>query len=121
MKKIAILGGLLAIVAALGAATLNTSAQAEDDGTEKIRIVERPGYFETHGNIFNRAAGKVVFEVDNKSGKDAGFVLTQPGRDPLVIGIKNGESGRLEVDLKPGSYEYYCPIIPTAKYPLTVQ
>lgn len=90
-------------------------------GKDTIRIVEKAGYFETHGNIFNRDAGPVVFEVQNDSGKDAGFVLARTGKDPLVITIENGKNGTLKTVLEPGEYEYYCPIIPTAKYPLSVK
>ena len=87
-----------------------------------IHIVEHPGYFETRGDIYNIDAGTYTFVVENRSGKDAGFVLARDGQDPLVIGIANGETGRLETTLESGaSYSYFCPIIPTAPYPLSVK
>ena len=93
-----------------------------------INIVERPGYFETHGDVFDIPAGKYKFVVKNLSGKDAGFVFNK-GRNNVatddtsmkVILIKNGEQGSIELNLSKGNYTYFCPIIPTPPYPLRVK
>lgn len=91
------------------------------DGAEVIKIIERPGYFETHGNVFQIQPGMYEFKVTNKAGKDAGFVLGREGESDQVIIIKEGETGSLKTELKTGKYVYYCPIIPTAHYSIIVK
>ena len=86
-----------------------------------IRVIEHAGYFETHGSTYGLEAGTYTFEVENRSGKDAGFVLAPAQGDPHVIGIAEGETGTLEVELGSGEFTYYCPLIPTPPYPLSVQ
>jgi hypothetical protein len=93
-----------------------------------ITIIERPGYFETHGDVFDISPGKYEIVVENRSGKDAGFVFNR-GRNNVttdntsleVILLKDGERGSINVDLSPGNYTYFCPIIPTPPYPLRVK
>ena len=121
MKLTTILASL-AIAGAVAVAAL-TSATSVEPAIEAntIHIVEHAGYFETKGQVYDIESGDYTFVINNRSGKDAGFVLARDGRDPLVVGIKNGETGRLETKLESGSYTYFCPIIPTAPYPLKVK
>ncbi len=100
---------------------------AEADG-KAVTVIERAGYFETHGNVFDIPGGKHKFVVKNMSGKDAGFVFNR-GRNNIaadktsmkVILIKNGEQGEITLNLTKGDYTYFCPIIPTPPYPLRVK
>lgn len=121
MKLSAILVSLSLVCVAC--VTALTSANAVEPAIEgnTIHIVEHAGYFETKGQVYNIESGDYTFVVNNRSGKDAGFVLAREGRDPLVVGIKNGETGRLETKLESGAYTYFCPIIPTAPYPINVK
>ena len=114
--------GALAVL--VGCALVNTEVQAEPgDGARPgvIRVIEHPGYFETLDGVFQIEGGTYTFEVDNQSGKDAGFVLAKEGEEPHVIVIEEGATGTLTVELSAGAYTYSCPLIPTPPYPLQVQ
>ena len=121
MKKIVTI-----IIALTGLWAMGSSAAA--DSTKTITIIERPGYFETQGNVFDIPAGKYKIIVKNMSGKDAGFVfnrgqnnVTTDKTSMKVILIKNGEQKSVTLKLNTGSYTYFCPIIPTPPYPLQVK
>lgn len=86
-----------------------------------IRIIQRPGYFETKGNVFNIKPGKYEFLVENQAQKDAGFIVTKNGQMLTEVFIKDGNCARVKLNLNPGNYTYYCPIIPTASYPIRVR
>lgn len=75
--------------------------------------------------------GKVQFEVANVDvDRQVGFVLVPQGKYDAADHIKaayvtapveEGSSSRTGiVDLKAGTYEYFCPLNPTPKYTLTV-
>ncbi|MCG8688475.1 MAG: cupredoxin domain-containing protein [Desulfobacterales bacterium] len=120
MKKLSAIGIILTAIFVI--------ATAANAGSQTITIIERPGYFETHGNVFDIPAGKYKFIVKNMSGKDAGFVfnkgqnnVTTNNSSMKVILIKNGEQGSFTVNLTKGNYTYFCPIIPTPPYPLRVK
>jgi hypothetical protein len=121
MKKIA----MIAIVFA-SLCFISTGVAADKSTT--ITVTERPGYFETQGNVFDIPAGKYTFVVKNLSGKDAGFVfnggqnnVTTDNTSMKVILLKNGEQGSFKINLSKGDYTYFCPIIPTPPYPLRVK
>ena len=123
MKRIATIGFMFVFVS-LGLISSVTAA----DQSHTITIIEKPGYFETQGNVFDIPAGKYTFVVKNWSGKDAGFVfnsgqnnITTDSSSMKVILLKNGEEGRFKVNLSKGNYTYFCPIIPTPPYPLRVK
>lgn len=121
MKKLPL---LLIIILTISYA-VNAGA-AEKNTT--ITIIERPGYFETQGNVFDIPPGKYRIVVKNMSGKDAGFVFNS-GQNNIntdkssikVILLKNGEEGSFSVNLQKGNYTYFCPIIPTPPYPIRVK
>lgn len=121
MNKLLTLAVTLALVFSIAAA-------AESGGYKTITIIERPGYFETQGDVFDIAAGEYKFVVQNRSGKDAGFVfnkgqnnVTTDSTSLKVILLKNGEQGSFTLKLSKGNYTYFCPIIPTPPYPLRVK
>jgi len=98
------------------------------DRYKTITVIERPGYFETQGDVFDIGAGTYKFVVINKSGKDAGFVfnkgqnnITTDKTSMKVILLKNGEQGSFTLSLPKGNYSYFCPIIPTPPYPIRVK
>lgn len=121
MKKVLTLINLLAIFSMI-------STVFAADRYQTITVIERPGYFETQGDVFDIGAGKYKFVVINKSGKDAGFVfnkgqnnITTDKTSMKVILLKNGEEGSFTLTLPKGNYTYFCPIIPTPPYPLRVK
>ena len=100
------------------------------DNVENLKLTQIPGKF-TEENL-TLAAGKYQFEIANSNvGHDVGFVLVPKGKYEAANHIKaayvkapvpTGSSSMTNVvDLAPGEYEYFCPLNPTPKYPLTVK
>ena len=123
MKRISTIGFMFIFVS-----LCLISSVAAADKSRAITIIEKPGYFETQGDVFDIPAGKYTFVVKNWSGKDAGFVfnsgqnnVTTDDASMKVILLKNGEEGSFTVNLSKGDYTYFCPIIPTPPYPLRVK
>ncbi len=58
------------------------------------------------------SAGTTTFKVTN-TGKDThGFEIEGNGIEKAIKPrLKKGESGSLQVDLKPGTYKVYCPVL----------
>ena len=56
-------------------------------------------------------AGATTFQVTNKGEETHGFEIEGNGIEKaLKPRLKKGESGSLQVDLKPGTYKAYCPV-----------
>ena len=96
---------------------------------ESIKLTQVPKKFTTESLMI--AEGTYQFEITNKDvGHDVGFVLVPKGKyDPadhiktayVKAPVASGQSGMTSVvNLSAGEYEYFCPLNPTAKYPLTV-
>lgn len=121
MKKLFIF-----IITVASLCIISTATAADQKKT--ITIIERPGYFETRGDVFDIPSGKYKIVVKNLSGKDAGFVFNK-GQNNVntdsssmkVILLKNGEQGSFTLNLSKGNYTYFCPIISTPPYPLRVK
>uniref|UniRef100_UPI0040474377 cupredoxin domain-containing protein n=2 Tax=Roseivirga sp. TaxID=1964215 RepID=UPI0040474377 len=108
--------------------TLAISGFAQEKPTV-IKLDQTPGKFEKEGLTLK--PGKYIFEVTNVGiDHEVGFVIT-----PVVNGkegeyvtesylgktIKNGEKSQSKVvELKAGTYNYFCPLNPTPHYKITV-
>jgi uncharacterized cupredoxin-like copper-binding protein len=58
------------------------------------------------------SAGATTFKVTNTGKETHGFEIEGNGIEKaLKPRLKKGESGSLQVDLKPGTYEVYCPVL----------
>ena len=56
-------------------------------------------------------AGATTFQVTNTGEETHGFEIEGNGIEKaLKPRLKKGESGSLQVDLKPGTYKAYCPV-----------
>jgi uncharacterized cupredoxin-like copper-binding protein len=56
-------------------------------------------------------AGKQEFQVTNHGKEQHSFVIEGPGTHQELPGkLSGGSTGTLDVDLKPGKYEVYCPV-----------
>ena len=109
------LGLMLACGNALGqgqspsSADTNTTATAPDSakGFVEVRLTEYKIEMPTP-----IGAGVTTFNVTNTGNETHGFEIEGNGIDKaLKPRLKNGESGSLQVDLKPGTYKVYCPVI----------
>ena len=98
-------------------------------GPEKIKLTQTPGKFTTESLVVQE--GTYQFEIANDGvDHEVGFVVVPKGKYDAANHIKaayvsapvaNGKSSMTSVvSLKAGEYEYFCPLNPTAKYPLTV-
>ena len=121
MKKI-----LLGIALYLGLAA-NAFAQ---DNANVIKLDQTDGKFVVESMTVE--AGKFVFEVTNKGvDREVGFVLVPVNKGKggehiksayLGKTIADGETSRSQVvDLKPGTYSYFCPLNPTPHYTIVVK
>ncbi len=121
-KAVSILAAVVAVLGLTVAGVAGLEAQQVQAQTDEntIRITMHPGYFQTHDNVFQIAPGEYTFVVENQAGKDAGFVVKPENGEATAIGIKEGETGTVTVEVPAGDHTYYCPIIPTPPYPLTV-
>ncbi len=103
---------------------------AQKQNAKVIKLDQTPGEFAISGLTLK--PGKYIFEVEN-SGVDheVGFVLVpvKNGKEGehikagyLSKAIKNGEKGRSKVvELKAGTYNYFCPLNPTPHYQIVVK
>jgi predicted lipoprotein with Yx(FWY)xxD motif/uncharacterized cupredoxin-like copper-binding protein len=56
-------------------------------------------------------AGRTVFNITNDGDAEHNFEVEGNGiEEELEENLQPGESGTLEVDLQPGTYEIYCPV-----------
>jgi hypothetical protein len=83
-----------------------TMAQGDQDNTVAVTLTEF--------NIDMSAsipAGPTVFEVTNQGTTEHNFEIEGQGvEEELAANLQPGETGMLEVDLEPGTYEVYCPV-----------
>ena len=100
------------------------------DDVKSIKLTQVPGKFNTESVVV--AEGTYQFEIANEGvDHEVGFVVVPKGKyDPsnhikaayVNAPVSNGKSSLTNfVSLKAGEYEYFCPLNPTDKYPLTVR
>ena len=115
------------VIFSLFIALLTISGMAQEVST--ISLEQTPGAFTVQELTINQ--GEYVFEVKN-NGVDhqVGLVLVPAGKSDQSDHIKNaylkstpdnGQKAQSNVvNLKKGTYEYFCPMNPTPRYKLTV-
>jgi uncharacterized cupredoxin-like copper-binding protein len=66
--------------------------------------------------------GPITFEITNNGAEEHGFNIEGEGFEAsLEPTLQPGESGMLEVDLPPGTYEAYCPVGDHAEQGMTIE
>jgi len=97
---------------------------------KNIKLTQVPGRFESESLTLE--AGQYQFEIANAGVEhEVGFVVVPKGKYDasnhittayVKAPVANGKSSMTSVvSLKPGEYEYFCPLNPTAKNRLTVK
>jgi plastocyanin len=96
------------------------------DRVNIIDLNQRVGFYE-QGNL-KLKPGKYIFRVKNENvDHEVGFVLSQKGflmkkNIAMLRGLYEGQTKQSEVvDLKPGEYQYFCPLNPTPEYAINVE
>lgn len=106
------------------------SAMMKDDMTKQIKLIQTKGEFKTKSLTLE--AGSYQFEIANMGvGHDVGFVIAPKGQTDAAHHIKaayvkspvkDGSTSMTNVvELKPGSYVYFCPLNKTEQYELIVK
>lgn len=122
MKKI-----LLGLALSLGIAA---NVAAQDNKANVIKLDQTDGKFVVESMTVE--AGKFIFEVTNQGvDREVGFVLVpvKNGKEgehikTAYLGktIADGETSKSKVvNLKPGTYSYFCPLNPTPHYTIVVK
>jgi uncharacterized cupredoxin-like copper-binding protein len=104
--------------AAPPATTESTPAQTDTSGGGaggdlKIGAVEGGATaFSFNPKDVNASAGKVTFTLDNPSSNQAPHAIEVEGNgiEEETDTIQPGDTTKLSLDLKPGKYEFYCPV-----------
>lgn len=97
---------------------------------ETIKLEQTVGQFTTKG--LTLTPGEYQFEIANNGvDHEVGFVLAPKGKTDAAnhikeayveAPVKDGTTSMTKVvNLAKGEYEYFCPLNPTDKYPLTVK
>lgn len=112
-------------IASLGLmlACSNTLGQEERPGSADTKTAATAAY-STQGSVEVKlteykiempaliGAGVTTFNVTNTGNETHGFEIEGNGLEKtLKPRLKKGESNSLQVDLKPGTYKVYCPVI----------
>ncbi|HVS04174.1 MAG TPA: cupredoxin domain-containing protein [Thermoanaerobaculia bacterium] len=85
----------------------DTDAQLEADGAE-VHVGLSDYAIDMPATL---PAGPTTFHVENQGTVEHGFEVEGEGiEEELASHLQPGESGELTVDLRPGTYEVYCPV-----------
>ncbi|HWX27827.1 MAG TPA: cupredoxin domain-containing protein [Steroidobacteraceae bacterium] len=92
-----------------GSAGTKTAAAAPDSAKGLVEVKLTEYKIEMPASV---SAGATTFTVTNTGKETHGFEVEGNGIEKaLKPRLKKGESGSLQVDLKPGTYKVYCPVL----------
>jgi uncharacterized cupredoxin-like copper-binding protein len=92
-----------------GSADTNAAAAVPDTAKGSVEVKLTEYKIEMPASV---RAGATTFKVTNTGEETHGFEIEGNGIEKaLKPRLKNGESGSLQVDLKPGTYKVYCPVL----------
>jgi uncharacterized cupredoxin-like copper-binding protein len=92
-----------------GSEDTNTTATVADSAKGSVEVKLTEYKIEMPPLI---GAGATTFSVTNMGKETHGFEIEGSGIEKaLKPRLKKGESGSLQVELKPGTYKVYCPVL----------
>ncbi|HZR78937.1 MAG TPA: cupredoxin domain-containing protein [Chthoniobacterales bacterium] len=95
-------------IIAIVIATVLSAAVIQADQAQKINVTMSEYHFTMPATA---KAGKTTFVVKNTGRKEHAFKIKGEGLEQrLSPDPKPGQTGTLQVDLKPGTYEINCPL-----------
>jgi plastocyanin len=113
MKRLALLAGLVVLLAGCGGKSggSNTAAAPSGSGGGQTIQVKETEYKLTPSSLMVSKPGTVTVEVTNAGQIDHALEVEGNGVEEETETISPGSSAKLTVDLsKNGTYEVYCPI-----------
>jgi uncharacterized cupredoxin-like copper-binding protein len=99
----------LFVVAGCGEKRETTTGAAAPAGGSTVTIMESE-YKLTPPNAEAAKGGQVQIQVKNEGGTEHALEIEAPGGEVKSKTLSPGDSQTLTANLKPGTYEMYCPI-----------
>jgi plastocyanin len=87
-----------------------TEAAASGGGGENLSIAADPSALKFDKTTLEAKAGKVTITMDNPSDIPHAVAIEGNGVDVDGKTVQKGGKSVASADLKPGSYEFYCPV-----------
>ena len=87
-----------------------TEAAASGGGGENITLAADKSALKFDKSTLDAKAGKVTITMDNPSGIPHAVAIEGNGVDVDGKTVGKGEKSIAPADLKPGTYEFYCPV-----------
>jgi uncharacterized cupredoxin-like copper-binding protein len=112
MKRLALLAGLVVVLAGCGGSSggSKTAAAPSSGGGQTIQVKETE-FKLTPSSFTVSKPGTVTFDVKNTGSVDHALEVEGNGVEEETSTISPGSSAKLTVDLsKNGTYEVYCPV-----------
>jgi uncharacterized cupredoxin-like copper-binding protein len=102
------LGLMAAFGDAFGQGEIKTAAAKPDAAKGSVEVKVKEYTIEMTTSV---GAGPTTFKVTNTGKETHGFEIEGNGIEKEIKPmLKQGKSGSLRVDLKPGTYKVYCPV-----------
>jgi plastocyanin len=93
------------------AAPAPTTSSSSGGGGQQLSISADPGgSLKFDKSSLNAKAGKVTITMDNPSSLPHAVAVEGNGVDEDGDTVMQGGKSTVSVDLKPGKYEFYCPV-----------
>jgi plastocyanin len=87
-----------------------TQAASSGGGGENLKLSADPSALKFDKTKLTAKAGKVTLTMDNPSGIPHAVAIEGNGVDVDGKTVQKGGVSTASADLKPGSYEFYCPV-----------
>ncbi len=91
--------------------TTESSGGGGGGAAQTLKLTADPGgAFKFEESTLTAKAGKATIVLDNPSSLPHAVEVEGQGIEEETDTIGEGETAKVTVDLKPGEYEYYCPV-----------
>jgi plastocyanin len=91
-------------------AASNSSSSASSGGGEVVKLSADKSQLKFNTDKLSAKAGSVTLEMANPSGIPHAVAVEGNGVDKDGNTVGNGGTSKVTADLKPGTYEFYCPV-----------
>ncbi len=88
--------------------TTSTTGTTSTPAVEQVKVSESE--WKVTLPATSLSAGKYTFDVSNQGKLTHNLTIKGPGVSEKTADLASGESAKLTVDLKPGTYDFYCAI-----------